>query len=143
MLDESSFPLLGIPGWPGRRGLTITGGTGPAPRSAIHSYLAGDTRRSPAAVVFGQSSERDQSEAVRRNLLDPTGRPEYVESLGARALTVQVDGVPVRAVLESWSEPRLRTARFGWRGYLVAVGSWELPLDAAFFASLGSLEPPR
>ncbi|MFF7634813.1 hypothetical protein ACFZB9_16885 [Kitasatospora sp. NPDC008050] len=143
MLDESSFPLLGIPSWPGRRGLTLTGGAGPTPRSAIHSYLAGDSRRSPAAVVFGQSSERDQSEAVRRNLLDPTGRPEYVESLGARAQTVQVDGVPVRAVLESWSEPRLRTARFGWRGYLVAVGSWELPLDSAFFASLGALEPLR
>jgi hypothetical protein len=143
VLDETSFPLLGIPGWPGRRGLTITGGTGTGIRSAIHSYLAGETRRSPAAVVFGQSSERDQSEAVRRNLLDPVDRPDYVESLGARALTVAVEGTTVRAVLESWSEPRLRTARFGWRGYLVAVGSWELPLDSAFFASLGALEHRR
>ncbi|MCX4745573.1 hypothetical protein OG455_08560 [Kitasatospora sp. NBC_01287] len=125
--------------------MTIRGGSGPAVRSALHSYLLGSPgpgrdRRAPAAVVLGQSTGRDQSVPVRHALLAPEGRPDQVEPLDVRELTLAVDGAAVRVTLESWTEPRLRSARFGWRGFQVVVASWELPLDAAFFGSLGVVE---
>ncbi|WP_157845422.1 hypothetical protein [Kitasatospora phosalacinea] len=141
----TDFPVLGIPGWGGSRGMTVTGGTGAGTDSVIHGYLTGGPRSAPL-LVFAQSTVRDQSAAALRNLLGHHGRPEHAELLGPPRLEetiVTVTGTPRPGVRHRWADGRVGLLTFDWERAHVCVASWEHPLDAAFLASLGPLGPPR
>ncbi|MFC8718811.1 hypothetical protein [Kitasatospora sp. NPDC057198] len=165
----TDFPVLGIPGWSGQRGLAVVGGTssghsgddsdddsdasvggspcdGGGPRvvdSVVHSYLTAG-RRSAPLLVFAQSTAREQSGAALRNLLGHRGRPEHAGLLGPADLeetTVTVTGVPRPGVRHHWADRRVALLVFDWEHTHVCLASWEQPLDDVLLAALGPLRP--
>ncbi|GLW71162.1 hypothetical protein Kpho02_34610 [Kitasatospora phosalacinea] len=146
--ELTEFPVLGIPGWGGHRGVAVVGGSssGGGPRvvdSVLHSYLTAG-RRSAPLLVFAQSAVREQSAAALRNLLGRRGRPEHAGLLGPPDLeetTVTVTGVPRPAVRHHWADRRVALLVFDWERTHVSVASWEHPLDEALLTSLGPLRP--
>ncbi|WP_377269452.1 hypothetical protein [Peterkaempfera sp. SMS 1(5)a] len=138
---HETFPVLGLPEWDGCRGATMRGGTGSLTHSLIHSYVAGDDRRTPPTLVFGQCTERSQHAPVLSNLLGSGRRSTQARVLGTEAFAAEVEGVAVEGIRRRWADSRLNEARFLWRGgFHVAVASWERPLDEEFFASLGVVD---
>ncbi|WP_030061768.1 hypothetical protein [Streptomyces novaecaesareae] len=131
--------VMGIPGWAEGRGMLIRGGTGHGADSTVHSYTRGGRRALPV-VVFAQSTARDQTEAAVRNLLGRGDRPEWLELVEEAPASIVVGGTVVAAVRRRSSDGRLSCVSFPWRGATVAVASWEHPLDATFFASLGVVD---
>ncbi|MFJ9457830.1 hypothetical protein ACIRST_22450 [Kitasatospora sp. NPDC101447] len=131
---------VGIPGWAEGRGMIIRGGTGRNADSLVHSYAHGGRRALPV-VVFAQSTVRDQTDAAVRNLLGRGDRPEWLDLVEEAPAPVVVEGAAVAARRRRSADGRLSCVSFPWRGAFVAVASWEHPLDAAFFASLGAVAP--
>ncbi|GLW58422.1 hypothetical protein [Kitasatospora phosalacinea] len=155
----TDFPVLGIPGWSGHRGMAVVGGSssggsgsgggsssGGGPRvvdSVVHSYLTAG-RRSAPLLVFAQSAVQEQSAAALRNLLGRRGRPEHAGLLGPPDLeetAVTVTGVSRPAVRHHWADPRVALLVFDWERTHVSVASWDHPLDEALLAALGPLRP--
>jgi hypothetical protein len=139
--EHQPFPVLGIPDWGGRRGMTVRGGTGSVTHSVIHSYVTQGDRRTPPALVFGQCSERSRHASVLSTLLGSGNRTTEARLLGTEPFSAAVEGVAVEGMRRRWADSRLDEVRFLWRGgFHIAVASWESPLDEAFFASLGVVD---
>lgn len=138
-MDEPNvFPVLGIPYWPGRRGMMIAGGTGHTRNSVLHSDRLGD-RKAPATVVFAQTQcAVDQVPAVLLNLLGRGDRPEHVWQTEQALQSVVVEGTSVECTRQVCEDTRPSLITMPWRGeFQVTVASWDYPLTPDFFAALG------
>ncbi|MFI9270116.1 hypothetical protein ACIGXM_05300 [Kitasatospora sp. NPDC052896] len=144
----TDLPVLGLPGWPGRRGMMIFSGAGFASdrqsQSVLHSYLPGTRRpgrrrRVPPVIVLSQTRAPDRRDTALLRLLAHGDRPEQVRRVAEFTETVLIGGTPVTALRHHWTDPRVADAQFGWADCTVVAASWQHPLDAAFFAALARL----
>ena len=136
------FPVLGIVDWTGGRGPRMGAGADGRQHHVTQVYLAGPDRRSspPMVTMFQSAVGLHPDFYLPHGLLDRDGRPTHVESVGGFREVALIEAVPVEVDRHRWADSRLADARFRWRDrFTICIASWERPLDADFFASLGIL----